>query len=186
MTPQTTLILMALACLMPGAATDTRAATVTSQPTAADVQNLQGTWEGVLVGHESAGKITITFAGNTLHFQGLNAKEWYDATFTLVEGTSPRQLRATITGCERAKDIGKVVEAIFKIEEGTLSLAGFEGEAIEPPKDFGNGKLIFEIGDGSVNLCIPNAPGGSDAFSGNSMFHYKFRKAPPQTIRTRQ
>ena len=103
------------------------------------VQHLQGKWEGVLVGQESAGKITIKFSGNSLHFQGLRADEWYDATFTLQEGTRPRQLRATITGCERVKDIGTVIGAIFKIENGTLSLAGLKADAKEPLSWAGRG-----------------------------------------------
>ena len=128
------------------------------------VQHLQGKWEGVLVGQESAGKITITFSGNSLHFQGLRADQWYDATFTLQEGTRPRQLRATITGCERVKDIGTVIGAIFKIENGTLSLAGLEDDA-KKPLSLGDGKPLFKVEDG---------------FDGNTMFHYRFRKVEPQ------
>ncbi len=112
------------------------------------------------MGQESAGKFTITFSGNSLHFQGLRANEWYDATFTLQEGTRPRQLRATITGSELVKAIGTVVGAIFKIENGTLSLAGLE--------------------DGDSNVGAPSISDDSQAFDGNRMFHYRFRKVEPQ------
>ncbi|HEY5908204.1 MAG TPA: hypothetical protein VIZ31_09170, partial [Vicinamibacteria bacterium] len=120
MTRPTTLVLSALVLLLPGAGVRALATTATSRPATAGVQGLQGAWEGVLVGQESAGKITITFSGSSLHFQGLRADQWYDATFTLQEGTRPRQLRATITGSELVKAIGTVVGAIFKIENGTL------------------------------------------------------------------
>jgi uncharacterized protein (TIGR03067 family) len=149
MTRPTKLVLAALVLLSPAAAVRAEATTARTQPAAAEVQHLQGTWEGASVGQESAGKITITFSGNSLHFQGLKADQWYDATFTMQEGTRPRQLRATITGCPQVKDIGTVIGAIFKIENKTLSLAGLEDDG---------------------------ASDDSEAFDGNTMFHYRFRK----------
>jgi hypothetical protein len=90
------------------------------------------------VGQEAAGKVSMTIAGNSLHFQGLNTNEWYETTFTLPAGTYPQQLHATIKDCPQpCDDIGKVVFAIFKIEDGTLTLVGIQGSAIEPPKTFG-------------------------------------------------
>jgi hypothetical protein len=153
MTRPTTLVLAALVLLLKGAAVRAEATTATIPPATAEVQHLQGTWEGALVGQESAGKITITFTGNSLHFQGLRADQWYDATFTLREGTRPRQLRATITGSALVRDIGTVIGAIFKIENRTLSLAGLED-------------------DGTSD--------DSAVFDGNTIFHYRFRKVEPQ------
>ena len=87
------------------------------------------------MGQEAAGKISITITGNALHFQGLNPTEWYETTFTLPAGTYPQQLHATIKDCAQpCDDIGKVVFAIFKIEDGTLTLAGIQASAVEPPK----------------------------------------------------
>lgn len=143
MTRPTTLVLAALVLL-------------TTVPLTAQVRELQGTWEGVHVGQESAGKVTVTFAGNSLHFQGVKADQRYDATFTLQEGTRPRQFRATITGSEIADAIGKVIPAVFKIENGTLSLAGLEDDA-------------------------PLTLGDAEAFDRNPMFHYRLRK-----VETRQ
>ena len=91
-----------------------------------------------MVGDEASGKISITITGNSLHFQGLNPTEWYETTFTLPAGTYPQQLHATIKDCTQpCDDIGKVVFAIFKIEDGTLTLAGIQATAAEPPKTFG-------------------------------------------------
>lgn len=139
-----------------------QASGATDQPTAAELQPLQGSWEGVLVGEEAAGKISITIEGNSLHFQGLNADEWYKTTFTLPPGKYPQQLHATIKDCPQpCADIGKVVFAIFKIEDGTLTLVGIQSTAAEPPKTFG------EI------------PGIED----NRIFRYKLKKAKPSILR---
>ena len=81
---------------------------------------------------------------------------WYEATFALRAGTKPQQLRATITGYYPTndvgtRDIGGVVTAILKIEDGTLTLAGIQGKDEEPPK-------------------------GTDAFEDHGMFRYAVRK----------
>src|SRR6266567_4392629 len=91
-------------------------------PTAAELQPLQGTWKGVVVGDKSDDKITITITGNSFHFHR-DTNFWFETTITLPAGTDPQQLRATIKGCAPAQgdnSIGKVVVAIFKIEDGTL------------------------------------------------------------------
>jgi uncharacterized protein (TIGR03067 family) len=129
----------ALSLLMPCLLLGLLAGCKTNQPTAAELQPLQGRWEGVLVGSESAGKITITIAGNSLHYEGLGTNEMVEATFTLPAGTNPQQLRATITGSHNPAglvDIGQVLTALFKIEDGTLTLAGVHETNQEPPKSF--------------------------------------------------
>ena len=91
-----------------------------------------------MVGQEKD-KITITITGNSLHFHR-DTNFWYETTLTLPAGTDPKQLHATIKdGPENAKDsIGKVVTAIFKIEDGKLTLAGIRTPdgAPEPPINF--------------------------------------------------
>src|SRR6266508_3841606 len=106
----------ALSLLMPCVLLCMQVGCSTHPPTAAKLQRVQGSWEGVLVGMEKAGKITMTIAGNSLHYHGLNTNEVYDATFTLPAGTHPQQMRATITGAEPASTntLGVVVRAIFK------------------------------------------------------------------------
>jgi uncharacterized protein (TIGR03067 family) len=110
-----------------------------NQPTAVELQLLQGTWEGVLVGDESHEKITITITGNSFHFHR-DTNFWFDTTITLPAGTDPKQLYATIKGCppSQASSIGKVVGAIFKIEDGTLTLATGGGDSSPEgtPKSF--------------------------------------------------
>jgi hypothetical protein len=95
-----------------------------------------------MLGQQADNKVTITFTGNSLFFQWLEGSQkdkWYKANFTLPAGTSPQQLRATITSYfptndTGARDIGTVVNAIFKIEDGLLTLAGMPGAEVEPAK----------------------------------------------------
>ena len=115
----------------------TKAKCVVNQPTNAELQLLQGTWEGTVVGDNSHGKITITITGNSFHFHR-DTNFWFDTTITLPAGTDPKQLYATIKGCppSQADSIGKVVGAIFKIEDGTLTLAARGDGAEETPTSF--------------------------------------------------
>jgi uncharacterized protein (TIGR03067 family) len=121
-----------------------------NQPTAVELQLLQGTWEGVVVGDESHEKIIITITGNSFHFHR-DTNFWFETTITLPAGTDPKQLHATIKGCppSQADSIGKVVGAIFKIEDGTLTLATSGGGAEETPKSFeateGKGLTRYEL-----------------------------------------
>ena len=90
-----------------------------------------------MVGQEKDGKITITITGNSLHFHR-DTNFWFETTFTLPGSTDPKQLHATIKDCADKDSIGKVVLAIFKIEDGTLTLAGIRtpDSAPEPPINF--------------------------------------------------
>jgi uncharacterized protein (TIGR03067 family) len=120
-----------------------------NQPAAAELKLLQGTWEGVTVGDPSKKQITITITGNSLHFHR-DAKFWFETTITLPAGTNPQQLHATIKDSAPPKDaVGKVVRAIFKIEEETLTLAtGGDGDE-GTPKSFeateGQGPARYEL-----------------------------------------
>ena len=113
---------------------------VVNQPTNPDLQLLQGTWEGAVVGDKWQTKITITITGNSLHFHR-DTNFWFDTTITLPADTDPKQLSATIKGCPPSQadsSIGKIVGAIFKIEDGTLTLAtgGADSSPEGTPKRF--------------------------------------------------
>jgi len=117
-----------------------------NQPTAAELQPLQGTWEGVLVGDEARQQVTITITGNSLHFHR-DTNFWFETTITLPAGKDPKQLHATIKGCPppQADSIGKVVRAFFKIEDGTLTLATIGDDAEETPKSFEAAGTRYEL-----------------------------------------
>ena len=108
-----------------------------NQPIAVELQLLQGTWEGVLVGDESQKQITITITGNSLHFYR-DTNFWFQTTITLPARTDPRQLHATIKDCASGQEnsVGKVVVAIYKIEHGKLTLAALGDGDEETPKSF--------------------------------------------------
>jgi len=125
----------ALLLLIPCVLLCLQAGCTTHPPTASERQRLKGTWEGFVVGAEAGDKITITIAGNSLHFHR-DTNFWFETTFALPSGTDPQQLHATIKGCQEPDSIGKVVVAIFKIENGTLTLAMNQIARLEAPKNF--------------------------------------------------
>lgn len=108
-------------------------------PVAAELKPLQGEWEGEGAG----GKCAITITGNSLHYRA--GTNWWKTTFTLPAGADPQQLHATIKDSSPPTNgIGKVVFAIFKIEDGTLTLAEIDG-ADEPPKAFSSASSRYVL-----------------------------------------
>jgi uncharacterized protein (TIGR03067 family) len=116
------------------------------QPTAVELQLLQGTWEGVLVGDKAQQKITIAITGNSLHFHR-DPNFWFETTFTLPAGKDPKQIHATIKDGppSQADSIGQVVRAFFKIADGTLTLATIGDDAEETPKSFEAAGTRYEL-----------------------------------------
>jgi RNA polymerase sigma factor (sigma-70 family) len=109
-----------------------------------DANALQGTWTGA----ESRGPAgaTLTIAGTTLEFHSANPAEWYKATFTLREDTSPKQLIAVITDCPAPPYVGKTSYAIYQIQDGTITFSGNEPGKPTAPKGFdapGARKFVF-------------------------------------------
>jgi len=121
-----------------------KAKCVVNQPTNAELQLLQGTWEGFSLNREKpdgppvkeTNTITVTITGNSFHFHR-DTNFWFETTITLPAGKDPKQLHATIKGGppSQASSVGQVVRAFFKIEDGTFTLAAIGG-AEETPKGF--------------------------------------------------
>lgn len=107
------------------------------KPVAAALLLLQGTWEGGVVGEESREKITITITGDSLHFHR-DTNFWFETTITLDTDKDPDRLKATIKGCpeSQASSIGEVVPAMYKVENGTLTLVPLGGSDEDTPKSF--------------------------------------------------
>ena len=140
-----------LSLLMPCLLLGLQAGCKTNPPTAAGLQRLQGTWEGVALGQEtpggpfvkSADTITITITGNSFHFHR-DTNFWFETTITLPAGTDPKQLHATIKDnapSQGSNAIGKVVVAILKIEDRTLTLAARGDGSEETPISFEDEKV---------------------------------------------
>jgi uncharacterized protein (TIGR03067 family) len=142
----TIVCLMATFIANAGEQLTTKAKCVGNQPTNAELQLLQGTWEGVMVGQEKDGNITITITGKSLHFHR-DTNFWFETTITLPAGKDPKQLHATIKNCppSQADSIGKVVRAFFKIEDGRLTLATMGDDVEETPKSFEAAGTRYEL-----------------------------------------
>jgi uncharacterized protein (TIGR03067 family) len=116
-----------------------------NQPTAAELQLLQGTWEGAMVGDKAHQTITVTITGNSLHFHR-DTNFWFETTITLPAGKDPKQLHATIKHSSPPEESnGKVVRAVFKIEDGTLTLATIGDDPEETPKSFEDLGTRYEL-----------------------------------------
>jgi uncharacterized protein (TIGR03067 family) len=109
---------------------------------------LQGTWSGQEVGGNTQGSPSITFDGTKLEFRGANPQEWYKATFTLRENTTPKQLEAVVTDCPAPQYVGKTAHAIYKIEDGKFTLTGNEPGNPAVPASFdaqGARQVVFRL-----------------------------------------
>jgi uncharacterized protein (TIGR03067 family) len=91
-----------------------------------DLATLQKSWHGEESGTTTKGTNSLVFSGNTLEFHGANSQEWYKGTFILHEDTTPKQMIVTITDCPAPQYIGKTANAIYRIENGTLTIAANE------------------------------------------------------------
>jgi uncharacterized protein (TIGR03067 family) len=119
------------------------AASTLPQPAA---QSLQGKWTGQEVGSQIQGASSLMIDGTKLEFVGANTNEWYKATLTLREDTTPKQLDVLVTDCPFPQYIGKTGHAIYKIENGKLTLTGNEPGNPAVPASFdapGARELIF-------------------------------------------
>jgi uncharacterized protein (TIGR03067 family) len=97
---------------------------------------LQGTWKGQEVGITSQGECSIVISGNTLKYHGVNPNEWYKGTFTLREDVSPKQIVYSVIDCPAPQYNGKTGYALYRIEAGSLTIAGNEPGSPQPPASF--------------------------------------------------
>jgi len=106
-------------------------------PTA--LQQLQGTWSGVIANNPKNERYTIRIRGDSFHFHR-DTNFWFETTITLPPGKEPKQLHATIRNSAGGtnSNVGEIVFAIFKIEEETLILATRGTDSDDPPLSFEN------------------------------------------------
>ncbi|MEM7049241.1 MAG: hypothetical protein AAF604_06255 [Acidobacteriota bacterium] len=97
---------------------------------ATELELIQGVWEG----RGPGGPCIVTIEGNTLSYRQPSSDFWYETTFTLPEGTEPKQLHATIVANVHDDDIGTVVVTIYKLEGDQLTLGVVE-DFSEAPTD---------------------------------------------------
>ena len=107
---------------------------------------LQGTWSGQEVGAKTQGSPSLILEGTKLEYHGANPNEWYKATFSLREDTTPKQLEAVVTDCPFPNYVGKTVHAIYKVEDGKFTLTGNEPGNPAVPASFdaqGAREIVF-------------------------------------------
>lgn len=130
---------------------------VVEPATSPELQPLQGVWDGVFVGDAKSPRITITIAGDSLHFHR-DTNFWFETTFIVPPGKNPKQLHATIQKCppSQADSLGQLVRAFFKIEEGTLTLATLGDD--ETAKGFETSGTRYELRKKSSANKGPESP----------------------------
>lgn len=101
-----------------------------------DLAALQGTWQGHATSGDTESLWSLVVSNKSLVLRSSDTNVWYETTFVLHEDTKPKQLLATITGCPDPKYIGKVGNAIYKIEGPTLTMAGYEPGKTNFPSGF--------------------------------------------------
>jgi len=110
-----------------------------SQSAATDKGNatrLEGKWSGVEITHDNEGPVTLTFTGDTMEYHGHESSDWVKGTFSVRENTNPKQFIGIITGAESPDAIGKKVYAIYKIDDGTLTISGSSPGESDFPAEF--------------------------------------------------
>ena len=103
----------------------------------ANASAYEGVWKGREVTADHEGPASLTLTSQTLEFHGPDAGDWVKGTYTLREDTNPKQLIGTITESDASDIIGKKIHAIYKIENGTLTIAGNGPDDPDSPTAFG-------------------------------------------------
>jgi uncharacterized protein (TIGR03067 family) len=89
------------------------------------LSGLQGNWVGEEIGGEK-GQCWMVIEGDTIKFQGARQQDWYVGTFTLNLNANPKRALVLIGDCGLRQYVGKTVQAIYKLEDKKLTLAGHE------------------------------------------------------------
>ena len=102
-----------------------------------DLERLQGTWVGVVVGQEEEGKVTMTFEKEKVEFQRENSQEWYKGEIEFGgKDEKPKKIYATIKDCPVKEFIDKVCNGIYKLDDKSLMITAAPPGSDHEPKDF--------------------------------------------------
>ena len=92
-----------------------------------DLSALQETWKGRVIQGDPAHPCTFVISANNFDFRDdAETNVWYKGTFSLRENTSPKQYIAVISDCPFPQYIGKTGTAIYRIENGILTITANE------------------------------------------------------------
>jgi|NGEPerStandDraft_6_1074524.scaffolds.fasta_scaffold76144_2 uncharacterized protein (TIGR03067 family) len=102
-----------------------------------DVAVLQGTWKGRVIQGNPEHQCSLVISGRNYEFHDeVDTNVWYKGTFALREDTTPRQYIALISECPFPQYVGKTSMAIYRLESGTLTIAGNEPGNTAAPSAF--------------------------------------------------
>lgn len=118
------------------AQTSNSTATQSSKAALSDSASLQGTWTGKELSADSDEPCRLIVSGQNFEFHGGDPTEWYKGTFTLRENSDPKVFVAAISDCPVDKYIGKTDYAIYRLDNGTLTLAAYEPGNPDVPSSF--------------------------------------------------
>jgi uncharacterized protein (TIGR03067 family) len=115
------------------------------KPDSTDSKVLQGTWKGQEA--NATGSDSLVLSGTNLEMHGADPREWYKATFTLLEDKNPKQMVVIITDCPDPKYVGKTAYAIYQIQDGALTIAAHAPGDTNVPATFDDPqarKVVFK------------------------------------------
>src|ERR1019366_3620072 len=102
-----------------------------------DVAALQGTWTGRVIQGNPEHQCSLVISERNYEFRdNVDTNVWYKGTFTLREDTTPRQYIAVVSECPFPQYVGKTSMAIYRLESGTLTIAGNEPGITAAPSAF--------------------------------------------------
>jgi uncharacterized protein (TIGR03067 family) len=98
-----------------------------STPQKSDVATLQGKWMGRVIQSNPEHLCSFIISGTNYDFRDeTDTNVWYRGTFSLREDTAPRQFVGAISECPFPQYVGKTSLAIYRLENGTLTITGNE------------------------------------------------------------
>jgi uncharacterized protein (TIGR03067 family) len=114
---------------------------------AAHAKSLQGTWNSPDIEALGRGWSSLVIQGSNLEFHSKDTNYWFKATFSLREDTNPKQLIAIVTEGPDPQNVGKTANAIYQIQDGTLTITVNEPGDPAVPAGFdapGADKFVFK------------------------------------------
>ena len=93
---------------------------------ASDLSALQGTWKGQVKSNPDHPCSFVVSKSNFEFHDKADTNVWYKGTFSLRQDTTPGQFIAVITECPFPQYVGKKSMAIYRLQEGKLSITGNE------------------------------------------------------------
>lgn len=92
-----------------------------------DVATLQGAWKGRVIQGNPQHECSFLIIGKNYEFRDTtDTNVWYNGTFSLRQDTIPRQFIAVINECPFPQYVGRTGMAIYRMEDGVLTITGNE------------------------------------------------------------